>query len=85
LHAAIDTARYISQIKIMQIFFTREKIFLIHILQDSETSRLFSSLKPSQLEISPSKKDNIYACKRHNRQKFLFEYKVRKRHVKTES
>ena len=31
--------------------------------------RMFSSLGPGQLEISPSKKDNIYARKSHYRQK----------------
>jgi len=33
---------------------------------------LFSGLKAGQLEISPSKKDYIYAWKSHYRQKFFF-------------
>jgi len=38
LHAAIDRARYILSDENAKMFFTRYKIFLTHVPQDSEAS-----------------------------------------------
>jgi len=50
--------------------------------------RPFSGLRAGQLEISPSKKDNIYAWKSHHRQKFFIlstKWEKEERQVKRES
>jgi len=47
----------------------------MYIMTVKHLLRLFSGLKAGQLEISVSKKDNIYAWKNHYRQKSFLSIK----------
>jgi len=56
-----------SWIKIMQRFSLPDKkyFWLMYLKTVKHLLKLFSGLKAGQLQVSPSKKDNIYAWKSH--------------------